>query len=94
MFEILKQTYALAAPGVSQAEIDSVIEMALDRARAKHSDFERFTPAIEHLSTVIFTDHKRIPLDDYLETLYCGVKHGDFSRSWRLELKRPAPPPS
>lgn len=36
----------------------------------------------------MFTDHKRMPIDDYLETLYCAVKHGDFSRSWRVALKR------
>jgi len=53
----------------------------------KHADWDHFAPAIAFLSTVFFTDHLRMPIDDYLETLYCGAKHGDFSKKWREKLR-------
>jgi hypothetical protein len=87
-------TYQQALPSLAEGEAEIVVEMAVDRAIQKHADFVRFLPAIEFMSQVFFTDHKRMPLDDYLETLYCAVKHGDFSRVWRAELKRPTPPPT
>jgi glycosyltransferase A (GT-A) superfamily protein (DUF2064 family) len=89
-FELLAHSYLLAAPAIGEGGAARVIDEALARAREKHPDFVRFEPAIEFLSTVFFTDHARMPIDDYLETLYCAVKHGDFSKTWRLLLKKPA----
>jgi hypothetical protein len=86
------ETYLLAMPNASRETVISLVDGAAERARAKHADFDRFLPGIEHLATVFFTDHRRMPLDDYLESLYCAVKHGDFSKSWRLQLKQPLPP--
>lgn len=91
MLDLVKQTYLLAAPEIGEAEASRVVDAAVDRARAKHADFDRFLPGIEFLSGCVFTDHRKIPLDDYVELLYCGVKHADFSKSWRANLKRPAP---
>ena len=87
--DFLVHTYLTAAPDLGEAAARAVIDAAVERARAKHADFDRFLPGIEFLSNVFFTDHKRMPLDDYLETLYTAVKHGDFTRSWREKLKRP-----
>ena len=86
------QTYHQARPDLSVEEIEFVVGMAVHEARAKHPDFDRFLPGIEFLSTVFFTDHTKMPLSDYIETLYCGVKHADFTRPWRAQLKTPAPP--
>ncbi len=89
MFHVLRKTYELAMPDLLPPEVvDEAIDSAVGRAREKHSDFDRFLPAIEFLSTVFFTDHRAMPLDAYLETLYCAVKHGDFARPWRMDLKR------
>jgi len=94
-FDVLKHTYAVACPTLAPEAIEAVVEAALVRAQEKHPDFERFAPAMEFLATVFFTDHTHMPLDDYLETLYCGVKHGDYSKGWRADLRRakatPAP---
>jgi hypothetical protein len=87
MFPILQKTYETARPDLAPAVIEGVIRAALERARAKHLDWSRFEPAIEFLAGVFFTDHARLPIDDYLETLYCAVKHGDFSRRWRALLR-------
>jgi hypothetical protein len=87
MFEIVTETYKRARPDLEPAVVEGVIKAALERARAKHQDWERFAPAVEFLSSVFFTDHTKLPIDDYLETLYCGVKHGDFSRKWRALLR-------
>jgi hypothetical protein len=65
---------------------------AVQEARDKHPDFDRFLPGVEFLSTVFFTNHKSMPLCDYIETLYCAVKHADFTRPWRAQLKRPPTP--
>jgi hypothetical protein len=86
-FEVVTETYKSARPDLEPAVVEGVIEAALERARAKHQDWERFAPAIEFLSAVFFTDHVKMPIDDYLETLYCAVKHGDFSRRWRALLR-------
>lgn len=88
-FALLLKTYALARPDLDQEVIESTISLALARAQDKHPDFEHFTPGIDFLSTVFFTDHKKMPLDDYIETLYCAVKHADFSREWRAKLRKP-----
>jgi hypothetical protein len=87
------ETYALALPEISAGEAESIVEGRIEQAIQKHADFVRFLPAIDFMSRAFFTDHRRMPLDDYLETLYCAVKHGDFSRAWRAELKRPPPTP-
>lgn len=87
--DFIVQSYLLAAPRVGEEEARRVVDAAADHAREKHADFDRFLPGIEHLSSVVFTDHRRIPLDDYLETLYCAVKHADFTRPWRVALKKP-----
>jgi hypothetical protein len=86
-FEVLTETYHRVRPDMEAARILAVMEAAMQRARSKHADWDHFAPAIEFLSLVIFTDHARIPLDDYLESLYCAVKHGDFSRKWREKLR-------
>lgn len=87
MLEIIQHTYQAARPDLDPAVIVGVVTAAVERARAKHADWDHFAPAVEFLSTVVFTDHIRIPLDDYLETLYCAAKHGDFTRKWRALLK-------
>jgi hypothetical protein len=95
MFNVLIGTYQRARTDLDPAVIAGVVNAAIQRARAKHADWDHFAPAIEFLSTVFFTDHVRMPVDDYLETLYCGVKHGDFSKRWREKLrqfKAAAPP--
>jgi hypothetical protein len=84
------ETYRLALPDDQKHEAPAIVAAALARARGKHSDFDRFLPAVEHLAGLVFTDHSRLGLDDYLETLYCSVKHSDFARDWRASLKRPA----
>ena len=90
MLPLIAKTYYLAAPHVGEENAQAVVDAAVERARAKHPDFDRFLPGVEFLSGAFFTDHKKMPLDDYLETLYCAVKHGDYSRSWRASLRRPA----
>lgn len=101
-FAVIRETYRAARPDLDPAAVEDVITAAVERAREKHNDFDRFRPAIEFLATVFFTDHKRMPIDDYLETLYCAVKHGDYSKPWRAELRNmkpeatdaaPPPPP-
>jgi hypothetical protein len=89
--DMIASTYRLAAPHVSVEEARHVVDAAIERAREKHADFDRFLPGMEFLATVFFTDHKRMPLDDYLETLYCGVKHADYSKKWRAELRKKPP---
>lgn len=86
-FDVLAGTYQRARPDLDPAVITAVLSSAVERARTKHHDWDHFAPAVEFLSTVVFTDHIRIPLDDYLETLYCAAKHGDFTRKWRAMLK-------
>jgi hypothetical protein len=93
MLDNVIATYLLALPEASQKEATEIVTAAAEAARQKHADFDRFLPGIEFLSTVFFTDHKRMPLTDYLETLYCAVKHADFSKAWRQQLKRPAVAP-
>ncbi len=88
MLDAIVYTYCLALPAHSAEEARTVVDDAIERARAKHRDFDRFLPAIDQLSKCVFTDHRQMPLDAYLEVLYCGVKHGDFSREWRAALKR------
>jgi hypothetical protein len=90
-FEILVGTYTRARPDLHAAVIIGVVTSAVERARMKHTDWDRFAPGIEFLSAFFFTDHQKLPLDDYLETLYCAVKHGDFSRRWRVMLRAQAP---
>jgi hypothetical protein len=80
--------YAAAVPGLSPEDVERVIADAVGRARAKHPDFDRFLPGVDALSRAVFSSHREIPLDDYLECLYCAVKHGDFTRRWREQLKR------
>lgn len=87
-FEMIRATYQAAVPEVAERTVADVVSQAVDRARAKHADWARFEPGVEFLATVFFTDHKRMPLDNYLETLYCAVKHGDFTKDWRKELKK------
>lgn len=87
---LIVETYRLALPADKQAEAPAIVAAAVERARGKHSDFDRFLPGVAHLATVFFCDHARLPLDDYLEALYCAVKHSDFAREWRGSLKRPA----
>lgn len=94
MFDVLTRTYQLARPDLDEALILGVVHAAVQRARMKHPDFDHFRPAIEFLSTVFFTDHQRMPVDDYLETLYCGAKHGDFSKRWREKLRTMKPLPA
>lgn len=89
-FPLLVESYALAVPELDRPAIESAIAEACQRARDKHADYERFLPAMQFLATVFFTDHRAMPLDAYLETLYCAVKHGDFAKAWRLQLKKPA----
>lgn len=86
-FAIVRDTYKRARPDLDPLVVDGVIKAALDRAREKHPDWLRFEPAIEFLSLHFFTNHSTMPIDDYLETLYCAVKHGDFSRRWRALLR-------
>jgi hypothetical protein len=88
-FELLNKTYSMARPDLDPGVIDSTISLAVGRAKDKHPDFERFQPGIDFLSTVFFTDHQKMPLDDYIETLYCAVKHADFTRDWRAQLRKP-----
>jgi hypothetical protein len=90
-FDVIRKTYALACPALAPAAIDEVVDAAIDRARQKHADYERFAPAIEFLSTVFFCDHGHMPIDDYFEALYVAAKHADFSRPWRVELRRKPP---
>lgn len=92
-FDALRTTYQIALPDAPRDEIDCVIDSALAAAAAKYPDFERFVEGIELLSTVFFTDHRKMPLSDYLETLYAAVKHADFTRPWRAAMKRPPVPP-
>jgi hypothetical protein len=94
MFDVLTRTYQLARPDLDPAVIVGVVNAAVQRARAKHSDWDHFAPAIEFLSLHFFTNHSTMPIDDYLETLYCGVKHGDYSKRWREKLRtlKPAAP--
>ena len=80
-------TYRLAAPHIEAGEAETVVGAALEAAREKHPDLERFLPAMDFLSTVIFTDHRNIPLADFLEVLYCAAKHADFARPWRAQLR-------
>jgi hypothetical protein len=91
LLDIIQRTYAAARPDLPEAQINAVVVTAAMRAKAKHPDWEHFAPAIEFLATAFFTDHRSMPLDDYLETLYCAVKHGDFSREWRKKLRGRAP---
>lgn len=94
MFEVVTATYQRARPDLDPAVIVGVVTAAVQRARAKHPDFDHFRPAIEFLSLHFFTSHSTMPIDDYLETLYCGVKHGDYSKRWREKLRtlKPAAP--
>lgn len=89
---LLVETYRLALPAEQQQEAPARVAAAVERARAKHADFNRFLPAVETLAGSFFCDHSRMPLDAYIESLYCAVKHSDFAREWRAELKRPAVP--
>lgn len=91
VLDIIQRTYSAARPDLPEAQIVALIASAAMRAKAKHADWEHFAPAIEFLATVFFTDHRSMPLDDYLETLYCAVKHGDFSRAWRAKLRGRTP---
>lgn len=84
----LAHTYQLAAPTLSAEQVDEVISEAVLRARQKHPDVDRFLTAMDFLSTKVFTDHRGLPLDAYIEMLYCAVKHGDFSREWRRQITR------
>ena len=90
-FDVVTETYKCARPDLDPAAVEEVIRGAVERAREKHNDFDRFRPAIEFLATVFFTDHRKMPIDDYLETLYCAVKHGDYSKPWRAELRNMKP---
>lgn len=87
MLDIIQRTYQAARPDLEAEKVLEVIVAAVDRARLKHNDWDHFAPAIEFLGTVFFTDHVKMPIDDYLETLYCAVKHGDFSKAWRAKLR-------
>lgn len=87
------ETYRGALPEEQKYQAEHLVAAAVRRAREKHSDFDRFTPAVDFLSRAFFVNHALIPLDDYIESLYCAVKHGDFTKSWRAQLKRPAPSP-
>lgn len=87
-FEIIRGTYASAFPDLTQEAVNETIDKALELAREKHPDWLHFEPGIEQLSMVYFCFYARFPLDDYLEALYCAVKHGDFARRWRSVLRR------
>jgi hypothetical protein len=87
---IIVETYRAALPEEKKPEAALLVAAAIDRARKKHADWERFLPGIDFLSHHIFVNHRDIPLDDFLECLYCCVKHGDFTKSWRMQLKKPA----
>lgn len=89
-FPILLETYRAALPDAEKEHAERLVAAAVAQASGKHRDWGRFEPAIEHLSRLIFCNHAHVPLAVYLETLYCAVKHGDFSKAWRGELKRPA----
>lgn len=89
-FEVLRGTYAIAASHLNADGVDAIVDGALERAREKHHDLERFLPAMEFLATVFFCDHVKMPIDDYLETLYCGAKHSDYARRWRAHLRKQA----
>ena len=84
----LASTYAQFAPEGTDAQ--SVIDSAVDQLRERHADVDRYLPAMEFLSTKVFTDHHSLPLVAYIEVLYCAVKHGDFSREWRKQLRAQA----
>jgi len=79
--------YSAAVPDLSPEVVQSVVASAVERARAKHADFDRFLPGIDALSRVVFSSHREIPLDDYLEVLYCAVKHAQFTKPWREQLR-------
>jgi hypothetical protein len=82
--------YQAAVPDLGPMDVQNVIADAVERARAKHADFDRFLPGVDMLSRVVFSSHREIPLDDYIEVLYCAVRHGDFTKSWRGQLKKQA----
>lgn len=81
------ETYLSFVSGVERGDVEQVVNDAIERAQKKHSDFDRFLPGVHFLSSVVFCAHDKIPIDDYLETLYCAVKHGDYTRSWRTQLR-------
>jgi hypothetical protein len=84
----LVESYLIARPDMDRLDVEQVVAAAVERAREKHSDFDRFLPAIEYLGQVFFTDHRLMPLDVFIETLYCSCKHGDYAKAWRADLKR------
>ena len=81
----LVSTYAQSAPEGTDAQ--AIVDSAIERIRERHTDVDRYLPAMEFLSTKVFTDHRGLPILAYLEVLYCAVKHGDFSRDWRKQLR-------
>ena len=87
-FDILRETYAVSCPQLNQAAVENILEAALERSLEKHPDLRRFLVGMEFLATVFFCDHAKMPLDDYLEALYCTTKHSDFARPWRAALRK------
>jgi hypothetical protein len=87
-FPFIVETYGAQTPDLARETAEAVVDAAVERARAKHPDFDRFVPGIDMLSRFVFAAHSNIPLDAYIETLYCATKHGDFTKSLRDELRR------
>lgn len=87
-FPLVEHAYALSLPESERGQAAAAVKAAVEKVRARHPlDFERWYPGMEFLSSVFFCDHTQIPLVDYLEALYCVVKHAHFTRSWREQLR-------
>jgi hypothetical protein len=88
--QFLVHTIQAANQELTEEQAGSFLSAALVRANDKHHDFQRFVPVMEFLATAVFCDYKQIPLDDFIEVLYCTVKHGDFTRPWRAQIRKAA----
>jgi hypothetical protein len=92
LFSFVLETYRGSLEESEQHYAEGAVEAAVAVLRSKHPDFEHFYPLMEFLSHFFFTNHAEMPLADYLEALYCVAKHGDFTRSWRAQLRAAARP--
>lgn len=91
-FPFVLETYRGALDEPEKHYAEGALEAAVAVMRSHHQDFDRFCPAMEFLSHFFFTNHAEMPLADYIEALYCIAKHGDFTRSWRAQLRAAARP--
>jgi hypothetical protein len=88
MFPLVVHTYALSLPEQERGQAAGAVKAAVEEVRARHPlDFNRWYLGMEFLSSVFFCNHAEMPLVDYIESLYCVVKHAQFTRSWREQLR-------